>query len=140
MRLFAEGYRRLSRKKGVVVLQQYVPAQPAQPSTLRTDTLWYSVGSITGSASIYVPVQLNPPDTAITWMRIENPVVGAVGEGYVFVNGYKVILTKVNEGSIDEYWGTRSTLPPATRRYPRNLQYLRLLSPRVWLMGCFSDT
>lgn len=105
MRLFAEGYRRLSRKKGVVVLQQYVPAQPAQPSTLRTDILWHSVGSITGSASIYVPVQLNPPDTAITWMRIENPVVGAVGEGYVFVNGYKVILTKVNEGSINEYWG-----------------------------------
>lgn len=105
MRLFAEGYRRLSRKKGVVVLQEYVPAQPAQPSTLRTDTLWYSVGSITGSASIYVPVQLNPPDAAITWMRIENPVVGAVGEGYVFVNGYKVILTLINEGSVNEYWG-----------------------------------
>ncbi len=105
MRLFAEGYRRLSRKKGYVVLQQYVPAQPAQPSTLRTDIIWYSAGSITGATSVYVPVQLNPPDTTITWMRIENPVVGAVGEGYVFVNGYKVILTKVNEGSVDEYWG-----------------------------------
>lgn len=105
MRFPAEGYRRLSRGKGVVVLQRYSPAQPAQPSTLHTDTSYFSIQHITGSASIYVPVQLDQTSSAVTWMRIDNPVAGVSGEGYVYVNGYKVILQKVNAGSPDEYWG-----------------------------------